>query len=155
KNRWRTKAERRAIVEETLVPGASVSRVARRHDVNANQVFYWRKLYHEGRLGTVSDVEAVPDMIIYTDDTAEVKNERAFKQIIAMSKGELMATQKVSEVIKQVLADPTVESPIGSCITIFGACSAFTYVTACMLARSPSRPSAPEASAVSLPPLLL
>jgi hypothetical protein len=37
----------------------------------------------------------------------------------------------------------------------FGACSAFTYVTACMLARSPSRPSAPEASAVTLPPLLL
>ena len=54
KNRWRTKAERRAIVEETLEPGASVSRVARRHDVNANQVFHWRKLYQEGRLGTTS-----------------------------------------------------------------------------------------------------
>jgi transposase len=38
-------------VEETLLPGASVSRVARRHDVNANQVFGWRKLYREGRLG--------------------------------------------------------------------------------------------------------
>ena len=55
KHRWRTKAERRAIVEETLVPGASVSRVARRHDVNANQVFHWRKLYQEGRLGTTSN----------------------------------------------------------------------------------------------------
>jgi transposase len=55
KNRWRTKAERRAIVEETLEPGASVSRVARRHDVNANQVFHWRKLYQEGRLGTTSN----------------------------------------------------------------------------------------------------
>jgi len=43
--------ERRAIVEETWLPGASVSRVARRHDVNANQVFYWRKLYREGQLG--------------------------------------------------------------------------------------------------------
>jgi len=38
-------------VEETLLPGTSVSRVARRHDVNANQLFYWRKLYREGRLG--------------------------------------------------------------------------------------------------------
>jgi transposase len=37
------------------VPGASVSRVARRHDVNANQVFHWRKLYHEGRLGTTTN----------------------------------------------------------------------------------------------------
>ena len=55
KHRWRTKAERRAIVEETLVPGASVSRVARRYDVNANQVFHWRKLYHEGRLGRTTN----------------------------------------------------------------------------------------------------
>jgi len=55
KHRWRTKAERRAIVEETLVPGASVSRVARQHDVNANQVFHWRKLYHEGRLGAATN----------------------------------------------------------------------------------------------------
>jgi len=49
--RRRTIKERRDIVEETLVPGASVARVARRHDVNANQVFYWRKLYREGQLG--------------------------------------------------------------------------------------------------------
>jgi transposase len=55
KHRWRTKAERRAVVEETLVPGASVSRVARRHDVNANQVFHWRKLYQQGRLGTATN----------------------------------------------------------------------------------------------------
>jgi transposase len=41
-------------VEETLLPGASVSRVSRRHDVNANQVFRWRKLYHEGRLGATT-----------------------------------------------------------------------------------------------------
>jgi transposase len=51
KKRRRTIKERRDIVEETLVPGASVARVARRHDVNANQVFYWRKLYREGLLG--------------------------------------------------------------------------------------------------------
>ena len=51
KQRRRTIQERRAIVEETLLAGASVSRVARRHDVNANQLFYWRKLYREGRLG--------------------------------------------------------------------------------------------------------
>lgn len=51
KQRRRTIKERRDIVEETLVPGASVARVARRHEVNANQVFYWRKLYCEGRLG--------------------------------------------------------------------------------------------------------
>lgn len=36
-------AKKRRIVAETLVPGASVSVVARRHDVNANQVFKWRR----------------------------------------------------------------------------------------------------------------
>jgi len=51
RKRRRTIKERRDIVEETLVPGTSVARVARRHDVNANQVFYWRKLYREGQLG--------------------------------------------------------------------------------------------------------
>ena len=44
---------------------------------------------------------------------------------------------------------------VGSCISLFEACSAFTKVTACTLAKSPLRPSAPEASAVSLPPRLL
>ena len=50
KRRMRSKFERRQIVEETFRPGASVARVARAHDVNANQVFHWRKLYSEGRL---------------------------------------------------------------------------------------------------------
>src|SRR5271163_618964 len=36
-------ALKRRIVAETLEPGASVSIVARRHDVNANQVFKWRR----------------------------------------------------------------------------------------------------------------
>ena len=50
KRQRRSKLERRRIVEETLVPGASVARVAREHEVNANQVHYWRKLYQQGLL---------------------------------------------------------------------------------------------------------
>ena len=50
KRRYRSKQERRKIVEETLQPGASVAMIARQHGVNANQVFHWRKLYREGRL---------------------------------------------------------------------------------------------------------
>lgn len=37
--------EKRRIVAETFEPGASVSIVARRHDVNANQVFSWRRRF--------------------------------------------------------------------------------------------------------------
>jgi transposase len=48
------------MVEETLLPGTSVSRVARRHDVNANQLFYWRKLYREGRLSGGTTTPLLP-----------------------------------------------------------------------------------------------
>ena len=44
---------------------------------------------------------------------------------------------------------------VGSRIKYFEACSAFTRVTACLLAGSPVRPLPSEASAVSLPPLPL
>ena len=40
-------ALKREIVAASLVPGTSVSRVARRYDVNANQVFAWRRRYRD------------------------------------------------------------------------------------------------------------
>ena len=58
--RRRSVEEKRRIVEETLVAGASVARVARRHAVNANQVFYWRKKYHEGQLGKGPSSKLLP-----------------------------------------------------------------------------------------------
>jgi transposase len=42
RRRW-PDALKRQLVAETLEPGASVSMVARRHDVNANQLFKWRR----------------------------------------------------------------------------------------------------------------
>ena len=43
KRRQWPEALKRRIVAETLAPSASVSVVARRHDVNANQLFKWRR----------------------------------------------------------------------------------------------------------------
>lgn len=53
----RSAAERRRIVEETLGPGVSVAEVARRHGLNANQIFTWRRLYRAGKLGHGKAVE--------------------------------------------------------------------------------------------------
>lgn len=53
RKRWAA-ALKREIVAATYVPGASVSVVARQYDVNANQVFSWRRLYR-------SEVPAAPD----------------------------------------------------------------------------------------------
>jgi transposase len=51
KYRRRTVDEKRQIVEEALSSGRSVAEIARSHEVNANQVFDWRKQYLDGRLG--------------------------------------------------------------------------------------------------------
>ena len=43
KRRQYSEALKRQIVAETVEPGSSVSIVARRHDVNSNQLFKWRR----------------------------------------------------------------------------------------------------------------
>jgi transposase-like protein len=45
RNRSWPEALKREIVAASFAPGSSVSEVARHYDVNANQVFNWRKLY--------------------------------------------------------------------------------------------------------------
>ena len=49
---------KRQIVAETRRPGSSVSVVARRYDVNATQVFKWRRQYEVG--SPEGDVRLVP-----------------------------------------------------------------------------------------------
>ena len=51
--------EKRRIVEERLLPGASVATVARRHDNNASLLFSWRRQAHLGGRGRGS-VSAMP-----------------------------------------------------------------------------------------------
>jgi transposase len=59
---FRSTEEKRLIVEATRRAGVSVAAVAQAHGVNANQVFYWRKLYDAGQLACKSslppDIEA-------------------------------------------------------------------------------------------------
>ena len=43
KRRSWTRDEKRRIVEESLQEGASIAEVARRHEVNANLLFTWRR----------------------------------------------------------------------------------------------------------------
>jgi transposase len=50
RRRW-TAEEKRQIVEETTMPGSSVSVVARRHDINANLLFKWKRQDEAGELG--------------------------------------------------------------------------------------------------------
>jgi hypothetical protein len=55
----------------------------------------------------ITDVNVVVDMVVFADATAYVKNERAFKQLMAMRKGQLMAKQKVDAVLKRAVTEPS------------------------------------------------
>ena len=48
---FRTVEQKIQMVTESRLPGASVAEVARRHGVNANQVFTWRLQQEQGVLG--------------------------------------------------------------------------------------------------------
>jgi transposase len=54
-------AFKRQVVEEALAPGASVSAVSRKRDLNANMVFTWRKQYRSGEMGGES--ASAPDFV--------------------------------------------------------------------------------------------
>lgn len=63
-----TADEKRRIVEQTLASDVSVAMVARQHGVNANQVFYWRKLYRAGQLGKSEQAQGVRLLPVSVND---------------------------------------------------------------------------------------
>lgn len=54
RRQFRSVEQKRQMVQETLAPGASVAIIARRHGVNANQLFSWRRQYRRGVLELVN-----------------------------------------------------------------------------------------------------
>ena len=59
RRRW-TAEEKLRIVSETMQPGVSVSSVARRHGLHANQVFIWRLQARAGELSGGEPAAFVP-----------------------------------------------------------------------------------------------
>jgi transposase len=76
RNRSWPEALKREIVAASLVPGASVSVVARRYDVNANQVFSWRKRFRDVRPAAAA-ARLVPVMVRPEQDVAKLPSAAA------------------------------------------------------------------------------
>lgn len=78
RRRWPEELKRQ-IVEETFKAGASVAIVARRHELNANVVFAWRRLYRAGEFGEVAAnpaTELIPVKVIAPDPTRRKVRDR-------------------------------------------------------------------------------
>jgi transposase len=73
--------EKLRIVQETRARGASVATVARRHNVNPNQVFAWRQLHRRGLLNPQA-VHGDPKMLPVKVSTPTVlPTERARRTV--------------------------------------------------------------------------
>lgn len=73
---FRTVEEKALIVAETRAPGVSVAEVARRHEVNANQVFAWRRLADQGLLRPSASDGAVKLLPVVSRQRQERVRER-------------------------------------------------------------------------------
>lgn len=80
-----TIAEKRKMVEETQVHGASVPEVAQRHGVNANLLSVWRRQYLQGVLWERSHGDAKADLLPVKVSTPTVMpTERAVVPKVAI-----------------------------------------------------------------------
>ena len=93
--------EKRRIVEETHVKGASVATVARRHDLNANQVFAWRQRYRQGLLDPNEARSGTALLPVRVGTPTVMPTERALVQVPS-STGRC---KRACEVIKIELAN--------------------------------------------------
>lgn len=97
--RWRTVEQKRQIVEETLVPGVSVASVARRHQINANQIFQWRRQYRADSLPVPGEraLKLLPVLVTDSDDTtpAEERLQSSGRAIHVEFPGRALVTIEV------------------------------------------------------------
>jgi transposase len=67
RRRW-TDDEKKRIVAESEAPGSSVSMVARRHDLNANMLFTWRRRFRHRETGAGVEQAAFIPAVIAPDE---------------------------------------------------------------------------------------
>jgi len=83
--------EKRRIVELTLEPGASVAHVAQAEGANANQVFQWRRAYHNGDLQSGSSTALLS--VVVGPEAASVAELELAPEITQAVSAEAFAAQ--------------------------------------------------------------
>jgi len=92
RRRYWSDEEKRGIVAETLVSGASVSEIALKHGVNANLVFTWRR---DPRFDGVLDEERfLPVMVEAGDQAAPVDSSVSGRMDIELGCGTLLRVDR-------------------------------------------------------------
>jgi len=80
----RTNEEKRRIVTEAMVPGASVAAVARKHSVNANLLFGWRRLHKRGLLEQCREPASLLPVTVKTPTVLPDRTSRPTRAVKAV-----------------------------------------------------------------------
>jgi hypothetical protein len=62
-------------------------------------------------------VAAAAAAVFYADGSFDKPEENAFKQLLAIRQGQLLAMKKINEIIRDVLVDPANDHPVAAAIT--------------------------------------
>ncbi|ANB74949.1 transposase [Paraburkholderia phytofirmans OLGA172] len=117
KYRRRTVDEKRQIVEETLSSGRSVAEIARSHEVNANQLFDWRKQYLDGRLGVnARECALLPVTVNEASDNGSGAAEPAAPTPSAQAPGTIRIQLSRGEVLVEGSVDPDTLRVVIQCL---------------------------------------
>lgn len=77
--RRKTPHEKITIIQQTIEPGMSVSRVVRQHGIQPSLLFKWKKQYQEGSLTAVAAGE---DVVPASELTAAMKQIRELQRLL-------------------------------------------------------------------------
>ena len=86
------------MVHETYEPGMTVSLVARRHGVNPNQVFHWRKLE---RIGALTAVEAGETVVPAAELEGARRQIRELQRLLGKKTLEVEILREAVEVARE------------------------------------------------------
>ena len=111
KRRSWTIEEKRRIIEESLEPGASIAKVARRYNMNANQLCTWRRYYGVQpatmqALASILPVTVEPEVQSTTTDVSTTTSQMEIvlaegDRIIVWSDVEMAALSRVLKTLSQ------------------------------------------------------
>jgi transposase-like protein len=110
RNRSWPDALKREIVAASLAPGASVSMIARHYDVNANQVFSWRKRYRDQPYSPTgrSSAQLIPVVVTAEQDSVtsavaeKIEIDVAGKYRVRVGSGvDVQTLRRVLDVLEQ------------------------------------------------------
>ena len=92
-----SREEKRRIVAECLEPGASVSLIARRHDLNTNMLFTWRRQLGAGEAAPAQAVSFVPAAITAEGSAVPCPRGRGRIEIVLASGAQVIVGMDVDE----------------------------------------------------------